>query len=95
VEQVMTLRQIYEWAVVTIPLSTALLNHSKETMMLEKRFWKPRRILGAQKMHCVIPASKNQVQTKVFSEANVFNTTQTVHLQHEKHQAEDRRWFVT
>jgi hypothetical protein len=39
--------------------------------------------------HCVIPASKNQVQTKV------FNTTNTVHLQDVEYQLEDIRGFVT
>jgi hypothetical protein len=45
-------------------------------------------------MHCVIPASRNQIQTKVFSEASMFNTTHTV-LQYEEYQVEDIRGFVT
>jgi hypothetical protein len=44
-------------------------------MMLEERFRKAQILPGTPKIYCVIPASKNQVQTKVFSEANVFNTT--------------------
>jgi hypothetical protein len=42
--------------------------------MLKERIRKARRLPDTQK---VIPASKDQVQTKVFSEANVFNTTHT------------------
>jgi hypothetical protein len=47
--------------------------------MLEERFRKAQTLLRTQKIHYVIPASKTQVQTKVFSKANVFNTTHTVH----------------
>jgi hypothetical protein len=80
----MTLRQLYERAVVNIPSVTfecyTVEDHSKEMIMLEERFKKAQTLPGTQKIHCVIPASRNQVQTKVFSEENVFNTTHIVHL---------------
>jgi hypothetical protein len=39
---------------------------------------------------------RNQVQIKVFSKANVLNTTTTVHLQDEKdHQMKDITGFVS
>jgi hypothetical protein len=41
------------------------------------------------KSHCVTPASKNKVMTKVFSEVNVFNRASTVRLQDEEYQVED------
>jgi hypothetical protein len=46
--------------------------------MLEKRFRKTQTLPGTRKMHYVIPASKKQVQTKVFSEENAFNTIHTL-----------------
>jgi hypothetical protein len=38
---------------------------------------------------------KNQVETKAFPEANVFNTTHTVQLQDEEHQVKDIRGFLS
>jgi hypothetical protein len=70
-------------------------DHSKEMMMLKERFRKTQTLLGTQKNTCVMPASRNQIQTKVYSEANVFNTTHVVHLQDEEYQVEDSRGFVT
>jgi hypothetical protein len=58
-------------------------------MMPKERFRKSQTLAGTQKIHCVILASKNQVQTIVFSEENVFNTTQIIHVQDEEYQAED------
>jgi hypothetical protein len=57
-------------------------------MMLKVRFRKAQTLLGTQKILCVIPASETKF--KVFSEANVFNTTHIVHLQDE-----DIRGFET
>jgi hypothetical protein len=68
-------------------------DHRKEMMMVEERFRKYRKY---PKIHYVIPASRNQVQIKVFLETNVINTTYTMHLQGEEYQVEeDSRGFVT
>lgn len=67
-------RQLYKWTVVKIPSVTfeqcTFEDHRKEMMMVEEKFRKYPKILY------IIPASRNQVQTKVFSETNVLNTTQ-------------------
>jgi hypothetical protein len=63
-------------------------------MILEERSRKAQTLPGTQKIHCVIPASKNQVQTKAFSEENVVNTTHIVHLQNKEYEMEDIRGFV-
>jgi hypothetical protein len=70
-------------------------DHSKEMMMLKERFRKAQTLPSIQKIHCVITASINQVQTKVFSEVNVFNNTHIAHMQDEEYQVEDIRGFVT
>jgi hypothetical protein len=64
-------------------------------MMLKERFRKAWTFPGKQKIHCIIPASESQVQTKVFSEANVFRNIHTVLLQDEECQVEDIRGFVS
>jgi hypothetical protein len=53
------------------------------------------KLLGNQKIHCHIPASKKTSSEKVFSKANVFNTTHIVHLQDEEYQVKDIRGSVT
>jgi hypothetical protein len=70
-------------------------DHSKEMKVLKEGLRKCRTLIGTQKMHFIIPASKNQVQTKVFPEVNVFNTTYLIHLQDEEYQVEDIRGYVT
>jgi hypothetical protein len=57
---------------------------------------------GYTKMHCAIPVSKKkkknrikQLQAKVFSEANLFNTTNIAHLEDKDYQVEDVRGFLT
>jgi hypothetical protein len=66
----MTLRQLYKWAVVKIPSVSfeycTAEDHSKDMMMLKERSRKAQTLSGTQKIHCVIPASRNHIQTKVF-----------------------------
>jgi hypothetical protein len=62
--RIMTPRSLYKWAVVKISLVT----------FEYERFRKAGELPGTEKIYCVIPASKYQVQIKVFSESNVFNT---------------------
>jgi hypothetical protein len=89
-EQIMTPRQLYEWAVLKSPSVTfqyCTVEDSKEIMMQQR---------GVQESleHFKV-LIKYQIQTKVFSEAYVFNTTHTVHLKDEDCEVEDIRGFVT
>jgi hypothetical protein len=58
-------RKLCEWDVVKIPSVTfeycTAEDHNKEMMLLEERIRKAWTLPGTQKIHCVIPASKNQV----------------------------------
>jgi hypothetical protein len=98
-EQIMTSRQLYKWAPVKISSVTSeyctVEDHSKEMTRLEERLRKAPILPRTQKICRIIPAPKNQVQTKVLSDANAFNITHTVHLQDEENQVEDIRGFVT
>jgi hypothetical protein len=62
--------------------------------MLEEVFMKVRTLQSVPK-YTVTPASNNHIQTKVFSEANMFNTTHVVYVQNEEYEVEDIRGFVT
>jgi hypothetical protein len=46
---------------------------------------------GSKKEEEDTPASRNKIQTKVFSKANVFNTTYIVHMPYDNYQVEDIR----
>jgi hypothetical protein len=73
------------WTVVKIPSVTfqccTVEDSSKKTVMLKERFGKPQTCPGTQKMHFIIPASKNLILRELFSEATIFNSTHIVHLQ--------------
>jgi hypothetical protein len=70
-EEIM-IRQFYKWAVVKIPEYCIVYDNSKEMTTLKHSFRKAQTHPGTQKIHCVITASKNQVQREVISKANVF-----------------------
>jgi hypothetical protein len=53
--------------------------------MLKERFRKAPTFPGTQKIHRVIHDSKNQVQTEVFPEVNVFNTAYMGYLHDEEY----------
>jgi hypothetical protein len=47
-------------------------------------------ISDSNKIGCAIPSSKNQVKTKVYAEANVFNAThRELHLQGKEYHMQD------
>jgi hypothetical protein len=91
----MTPRQPYDWAVIKIPESSLSIVHSTETVTLEERYRKVHTLLDTQKIYCVVSSSKNEVQTKVFSEVNLFNIAHTVHFQTEVYQVEDIKGSIT
>jgi hypothetical protein len=56
-------------------------------MKLKERFREAKTLLG--KIHCVIHASTNQVQTEMFPEVNMLNTIHVGYLHDEEGQMED------
>jgi hypothetical protein len=62
-EQIMALRQLYEWAVLKILSVTfkycIVEDHSKEVILFKERFRKAKTLPGTQQIHCVISVSKN------------------------------------
>jgi hypothetical protein len=76
IRKIMTPRQLYEWVVVNIlsvnfEYCTAE-DHSKEMMKLEERFRQAQTLPGTQKIHYVIHASNNQVQTVSFMPIYIY-----------------------
>jgi hypothetical protein len=69
-EQIMTPRQLYEWAVVKIPsvtfLSCTVEDHSKEMMMLEGRFRKAQTLPGTKKYTVSFLPQKTTFRQKCF-----------------------------
>ena len=72
--QIMTLRQLYEWA--SDDISTVVFNYyttddykNAETF-LECRFQQSRTITGTQKLHCFIPFKIDRLYTKIFSNSS-------------------------
>ena len=70
-EQIMTPRQLFEWASSSIPAvffeycSTE--DYKREQIHLEGRFQRARTIPGTRKLHSFVPISKDRVTTRVFS----------------------------
>ncbi len=69
--QIMTPRQLFEWAVVNIPATSfqysTLEDYKSEEVLLEQRFQQSRTIPGTRKLHCFIPVSRSKVSTQVYS----------------------------
>ena len=72
--QIMTPRQLFEWAVDNIPaISFQYLttdDYKREEALLEHRFEQSRTIPGTRKLHCFIPLSRKHVCTKVYSSSS-------------------------
>ena len=74
-EQIMTPRQLYEWASTNIPsicfdyCSTE--EYQREQSSLEERFCSSRTIPGTRKLHSFVPLTKDKILTRVFSAADV------------------------
>jgi hypothetical protein len=84
------------WRFLQLPLHNVLLETTAKKLWCSNRgSRKFEYSLALKKIHCVIPDSKGQVQTEVFSEPSTFSTTHMVHLQDEECQVEDIRGFVT
>jgi hypothetical protein len=92
-------RQLYKCAIVKILSVTfeyfTVEDCRKETVMdAQREIQESSDTSGYTKIHCFIPDSKNQGQTKVFSEADEFNIKHIVHFKHEEYRVEDIRGFI-
>ncbi len=96
--QIMTPRQLFEWAVVNIPATSfqyiTLEDYKSEEVLLEQRFRQSRTIPGTRKLHCFIPVSRSKVSTKVYS-SSATSTEKTVTIQENELVPEEIRGFVT
>ena len=74
-EQIMTPRQLFEWASINIPTITftytSLEEYERQQIFLETRFQKARTIPGTHKYHSFVPISKDKVRTRYFSSSKI------------------------
>ena len=70
-EQIMTARQLFEWASSNIPAIhfnyCSLVDNETEEKELEERFTISRTIPGTRKLHSIIPLSKEKIIVRAFS----------------------------
>ena len=96
--QIMTPRQLFEWAVDNIPAVSfqyvTIDGYKREEALLEHRFQQSRTIPGTRKLHCFIPLSRNQVSTKVYSSSPTSKTERVTIMEHEL-TPEEIKGFVT
>lgn len=74
-QQIMTPRQLFEWAVDNIPATTfqylAEDDYKSEQVLLEQRFGQSRTIPGTRKFHSFVPLSRYKVSTRVYSSSTI------------------------
>ena len=74
-EQIMTPRQLFEWACSNIPAVSfeycSTEDYKREQTHLERRFERARTITGTRKLHSFVPISKDRVRTRIFSSSSV------------------------
>lgn len=70
-DQIMTPRQLYDWATINIPTAhfdyCSSNDYEAEQKYLEEQFMKSCTIPGTRKLHSFIPISKDKLQEKTFS----------------------------
>ena len=97
-QQIMTPRQLFEWAVDNIPEMTfqylTVDDYKSEQILLEQRFGQSRTIPGTRRLHCFIPLSGNKVSTKVYS-SSAISKVERVTIQEGDLVLEEIRGFVT
>ena len=80
-DQIMTPRQLYEWAqhdipTVTFNYCTQCCQYDEEKSLLEERFELSRPIVGTQSLHSAIPISTNELVVRKYSTATSMMTMQ-------------------
>ena len=75
-EQIMTPRQLFEWAAVNISTVTfnycSMEEYERQHIFLEERFQNAKTIAGTRKLHSFIPLSKDKVRARYFSSSATF-----------------------
>ena len=97
-EQIMTPRQLFEWASDSIPAVSfeycSTEDYKREQTHLEERFQQSRTIPGTRKLHSFAPISKDRVKTRVFS-SSVISKEERVTSQESELPVEQISGFVT
>ena len=106
-EQIMTPRQLFEWASSNIPSITfeycSSEEYERERVFLEERFQKARTIPGTRKLHSYIPISRDEVRTRHFSSSTSYKDVSVSLLENEMTLEEisgfitcchDNQWWV-
>ena len=97
--QIMTPRQLYEWACDNIPkvhfqFCTCDDYKNAETF-LQERFHRSKTIAGTQKLHCFVPLTKNTLFTKVYSNSSLQKEEKVASVETEGLPIEEINGFVT
>jgi hypothetical protein len=97
-EQIMTPRQLFEWASSSIPSVTfeycSTEQYERQKIFLEERFQKARAIPGTRKLHSFIPISRDKVRTRYFSSSTSYKDVKISLLEKELN-LEEISGFIT
>ena len=97
-DQIMTPRQLYDWAKVSIPNIhfeySSIDDYKKESEHLQQRFLTSRTIPGTRKYHSFVPISKDKVNVSFYSSSNTFKE-EMVTLAHKDLSLDSIHGFVT
>ena len=96
--QIMTPRQLYEWAVENIPSVKfhycTVSDYKREELLLKERFEISRTIPGTRKLHSFIPVTRNKVCTKVYSSSST-SKEERVTVQQDELELDEIHGFIT
>ena len=85
--QIMTPRQLYEWAIDNIPSASfqycSVDDYRREEVMLQERFKNSRTIPGTRKLHAFIPVTRNKICTRAYSLAPTSKIERVMLLENE------------
>lgn len=97
-EQIMTPRQLFDWACNNIP-SVAFEycsseEYERQQIFLEDRFQRARTIPGTRKLHSFVPVSREKLRTRYFSSSTTFKDV-SVSIRENELSLEEISGFVT
>ena len=98
-DQIMTPRQLYDWATINIPTIhfdyCSSDDYEAEKKNLEQRFLRARTIPGTRKLHSFIPVSKDKLHVKQFSAATSSGKEERVTVSEDDIPPESITGFIT
>lgn len=98
-KQIMTPRQLYEWASENISAMTFAYctkdDYKHQEIFLRERFQQSRTIPGTQKLHCFIPITQNKLHAKVFSNSSTMKEERVTLSGIDELPLEDINGFIT